>query len=510
MNKFLILVAFLLNSLFGYCQNISLFGDVEIDSFPNVTFYVNVFVPKEPKFNDFKLVENSKNINFNIEKITKENQNKSKTILILFEDMTHPTHYGQKKFFQELLVKSIPQFVKNGDKINVAVFDRNRDGTTPLRYLLDNYTDNKDVLLSAINNFKSINDYQSNNKSSDLYNAIYDGMVDLNKKFKPDNKLVLLLSAGFNLPSTTNNTIESIIQYSKENRIPIYSINYLIWENRTLNKLAIASNGRYFNTNTRRDNVSEATDSTISFMKKSVSMLLGFNYKISFNTQYQRDGTSHLVVLKNGNNSKEVSFTLPKCDLLCWITENKMYAGGIFTTIILIILLSIFLLFKKSRKRKLLELKKEEEHKLKLDDQEKTLLKTENKINEIERNKELEKRQRIEAEQKEMTRQLLITEIQTIRGFPVLSVTLDSQNYEYNIDEPEITVGRDASNDLYINNDNISRKHFKIYYQSRNFFIEDLKSTNGTLLNGVLISDKEQLNNNDIIQIGPIKIVFIW
>ena len=68
-------------------------------------------------------------------------------------------------------------------------------------------------------------------------------------------------------------------------------------------------------------------------------------------------------------------------------------------------------------------------------------------------------------------------------------------------DRDEITIGRKKSNNIDIDNLQVSNKHAKIVKHAGNYFIEDLKSTNGTFLNNEKIV-KEPLRDKDIITIG--------
>jgi pSer/pThr/pTyr-binding forkhead associated (FHA) protein len=68
-------------------------------------------------------------------------------------------------------------------------------------------------------------------------------------------------------------------------------------------------------------------------------------------------------------------------------------------------------------------------------------------------------------------------------------------------DRKEITIGRKKSNTIDIDNLQVSNKHARIVKHAENYFIEDLKSTNGTFLNNEKIS-KEPLRDKDIITIG--------
>lgn len=68
-------------------------------------------------------------------------------------------------------------------------------------------------------------------------------------------------------------------------------------------------------------------------------------------------------------------------------------------------------------------------------------------------------------------------------------------------DRDEITIGRKKNNNIHIDNLQVSNKHARIVKHASNYFIEDLKSTNGTFLNNKKII-KEPLREKDIITIG--------
>jgi pSer/pThr/pTyr-binding forkhead associated (FHA) protein len=68
-------------------------------------------------------------------------------------------------------------------------------------------------------------------------------------------------------------------------------------------------------------------------------------------------------------------------------------------------------------------------------------------------------------------------------------------------DRDKITIGRKKNNTINIDNLQVSNKHARIVKHGENYFIEDLKSTNGTFLNNEKIS-KEPLRDKDTITIG--------
>ena len=80
--------------------------------------------------------------------------------------------------------------------------------------------------------------------------------------------------------------------------------------------------------------------------------------------------------------------------------------------------------------------------------------------------------------------------------------------FDWNIELPEVTIGRNTNNDLQINDPTVSSQHFKIYYKNHEYYIQDLNSANGIIMNGKKIKEAK-LTNNIAIQVGKVKILFI-
>jgi pSer/pThr/pTyr-binding forkhead associated (FHA) protein len=67
-----------------------------------------------------------------------------------------------------------------------------------------------------------------------------------------------------------------------------------------------------------------------------------------------------------------------------------------------------------------------------------------------------------------------------------------------------VFIGRSVKNDIQIKDSAISRKHLKIFRIDKKFFVEDLRSTNGTMINYEPIAPGEgfEVEGKDIISIG--------
>jgi hypothetical protein len=76
--------------------------------------------------------------------------------------------------------------------------------------------------------------------------------------------------------------------------------------------------------------------------------------------------------------------------------------------------------------------------------------------------------------------------------------TAEEQIYPFTNDQ--LTIGRGRENDIQIKNDSkVSRYHCKLFRRGNNFYVEDIKSSNGTLVNGELITDRRLFGGEEIV-----------
>lgn len=79
---------------------------------------------------------------------------------------------------------------------------------------------------------------------------------------------------------------------------------------------------------------------------------------------------------------------------------------------------------------------------------------------------------------------------------------------DFPIDKERMTVGRRATNDIHIDNLAVSGEHASILTIGNDSFLEDLDSTNGTLVNGKAIK-KHVLQNGDVIEFGKFQLKYV-
>lgn len=79
------------------------------------------------------------------------------------------------------------------------------------------------------------------------------------------------------------------------------------------------------------------------------------------------------------------------------------------------------------------------------------------------------------------------------------------EGLELPIDRDWFVIGRGRGADAILADATISRAHAAIGFDASGFFVQDLGSTNGTLING-LRDKRASLSNGDEIQIGKLQL----
>lgn len=78
----------------------------------------------------------------------------------------------------------------------------------------------------------------------------------------------------------------------------------------------------------------------------------------------------------------------------------------------------------------------------------------------------------------------------------------------FQIGREKILIGRSQDNDVVLDSPNVSRKHAAVDKGSGRFYLQDLKSTNGTFLNSERIVERVRLKPGDVISLGSFSLIF--
>ena len=74
------------------------------------------------------------------------------------------------------------------------------------------------------------------------------------------------------------------------------------------------------------------------------------------------------------------------------------------------------------------------------------------------------------------------------------------------IDKQEIVLGKHTECDVVLTSSKVSRRHARVFEQNGGLAIEDLKSTNGTSVNGKAVAGKQSLAKGDVIRIDQFEL----
>jgi len=74
------------------------------------------------------------------------------------------------------------------------------------------------------------------------------------------------------------------------------------------------------------------------------------------------------------------------------------------------------------------------------------------------------------------------------------------------LDTKPVTLGRGTEADIQVVDDKVSRIHCGIRFWDDAYYLKDLHSRNGTVLNGEPLQDVQQIKPGDVIRIGGTKV----
>ena len=93
---------------------------------------------------------------------------------------------------------------------------------------------------------------------------------------------------------------------------------------------------------------------------------------------------------------------------------------------------------------------------------------------------------------------------------PEISIqTADGAKERYSVVKPRVTIGRSRESDIFLPDQWLSRHHAEIVQRPDGYFVVDLQSKNGTLLNGLPVKEDGRLREGDVITLGEHTLTFV-
>ena len=98
--------------------------------------------------------------------------------------------------------------------------------------------------------------------------------------------------------------------------------------------------------------------------------------------------------------------------------------------------------------------------------------------------------------------------VERIARLWLLDVTGEHVERVYELSDEPVIIGRREDCAVCLPGNTISRRHSQLRHHDSQYYITDLGSTNGTLLNGEALVGEEQLHDRDEIGVGIYKLIF--
>lgn len=491
--KKLLFLIWLYGIHFSTAQNVQVENISDPKSFPEIKLRVQTNNPHFWQADDFKVLENNKTIPFELSQHPIGlSQNQQQHLLLLVENLNQPE---RNKVFRQLVISFINSVTSDRQKINIAVFDRVRDkGTQPIRYLLPEYTHDKNLLLQTAENLKPINDVWGNNESSDLYHALYQSVTDISL-LKNNYTYIVLFSTGFNNKWSSHTSSESVKALAREKECKIYSVQYYIqgFEHHKLTDIVQSTFGEEM---VAKD-LSELQDYS-SQLSQKISENIGAEYFIQYQSSLSKKNNSVPVELFIDNKPYALVIKTP---VNYWLIAGYIVLG------LLLISALLYYFVKKQKKLKAeisqfdaqLQLKTKEQEHLKQQIQDSDF-----KLNNLIRlASDLPESQPVQSAEE----LALLKQMKSLGKLPELY--FEKLQKRIVINRPEFSIGRADTNDLIIQSAEVSRTHALISFKNNKYFISDSNSAMGVWVNHQKVNQIE-LRHGDQLKIGNLTLTFVF
>ncbi len=509
---FMLLSMLLSASTFAQMKQI---GEAKTDSFPSVTVRVNLRDPEIKPATFFNVEDGGKDVKFTLKDSAPKDSGRTKSILILWEYLPSAERAAQAKFFREVLVKALPDILEEGDELGISTFAWSTPGQTG-KYLFPleptGFGNNTEALSASVTkaispNGKGIDEAHG----SELFPAISEGIDQLATR-KSATKMLIVLSGEFPNIFNRNDGEAMVTAKAIKADVAVYNMRFEPKNAKYfLDDLAKNTHGLSFAVN--KSDPTAASGAMLGFAEEAVQRSLGMNYVFTFATESQRDGKTHPLQIKAGTDVLSLNYEAPSLGFGGWIQANLI----LFVLIIVLILgaaVGIFLWMRKrnadAEQRRLEEQRKLEQVESAGKETEGRLQQQNSALERIQR-EEQDRRKKIADEQRkaeaERETKALLEEMYANGRQPRLTTILNGHPLTMELPSPVTTVGRDASCDVQVADQTMSRTHFQVIYQNGKYLLLDLGSTNGTLLNGSRMQQSE-LRHGDQIKAGEAILFF--
>jgi hypothetical protein len=499
-----ILLCLVLSCLTAKAQNIGTINSgFNVDGFPNVSFEYHSYSPEELTKSDFQyLSEGGENRDFKISVVPENRSSEPHTTLILWEDMAN---HGRRQFnfTQKVLLGFFDEVrIPAGNQFAVSVFNRRENRPYSLTDLTRGFSSDKAQIKRVIESYvPSTKFYPEFPDRSDMYSAVREGLETLQPL--EGAKSIVVFTAGYPMINSGSDSEAQVLLLAQRYHIPVYIIQYFERSGVTPGQegFAKSTNGDF--SYYKDTDVAQAKIDLVRRYPQMRERYYGRSYKISFTSGAKRGDEARMISLNVRGEETQEQFLPPVFSLKKWIGENVWLFVGFVVIVLGLIAIAIWLIVRGINLRN----RRAAENEAKLQGE---ISESNRKMEELRRRQEEEKRiagdaatAKVRIAEEERLAQLMRNK----NLYPRLQCRIGKKTFTYTMDKLRITLGREADNDVVLNNDKVSRHHAEIVFKGGGFEIVDKGSTNKVIVNGAFY-ERATLKSGDVVGLGAAVITF--
>ncbi len=477
-----------------------------LDSFPQVQFLWHEYNPIRLKSEDFALRENGVDVLCSVKSISVDKNvgNMPRTVIVLWEDMANHGA-GMADFSLSVLTSffSSPNLIGEKDEFMVAAYNRHSINNPILKEVTDGFESNQEQILRGIRSYnRSSSRFSELPQQTDVFPAV-NAALDILKRRDGTNraKAIVLITAGRPLSSSATNSPVAVRNLALQYHIPIFAIQYAssYGVSESIKDLAKSTYGNFIACSSvdTRTNKMNGFDALYSFYQSMPFNCHGQDYLVTYSSRSKRGGESVELALSVNGFDYVLSFITPKHSVGSWIKSHVILFVILVLLVVFVIVFIIYIILKVRKKQQqsaqeMVRLREEynnanqeAEQKIKAQDERFQQFKT----------AEEERRQ---SEEKKRLEALMLRKNLN----PRLQFMSNGAMQTFVIRQIETIIGRGGDCDAVISGFTVSRHHAKVCFTETGFYIEDLGSKNGTIVDGVPVQGPTLLKNHSLINMG--------
>lgn len=490
-------------------QQGSLKTGFDTDKYPEVSFVWHELNPAVIPAAEFALEEGAVATNISVQQMAQVDMPKHQSLIVLWEDMASQGAH-MHDFSQRILLDFFPT-LQASDEVLLAVFNRHTPGENVMRPLTDGFTSNRQDLINAVSSHQhSTATYRDRPLESDVFPAVNEALQTLQKRDKEGYaKSIVVITSGMPLENSATNSVVSVQQLALQYHIPIYVVQYASNHGPSTKVEGLANDTYGMNVTcvsaNHSDNVEKGKQALRDFYSVIPARYAGQDYRITFTTRSPRGHQEQMLKLTVAGFEYQQTFVTPSHTFASWVKAHVVLFILLVVLALLLIGATIFYIIYVKRKH-------EREIGNVINLQNEQMQQAEDKIKHQQQELAAYKMQQEEQVQREKAQQEIerLTQLMHSRNlYPRLQFIVNGETQSYEIHQLETVIGRTANQaDVVISDATVSRRHALIVFDGEHFLISDCNSTNGTIVDGVPVTQPTPLRDHSLINLGSILINF--